>query len=124
LAGFLRVDGNVAWIGGPVLAGTKLQRVDEDPQHDHIALGPGPLDQSEVTGVQSSHRRDQPHLAARGALLVQSARELLERLDHLHAAGSSAGGSAGRPPTRRSATSTRASYAARSAGSRTARIGR
>ena len=85
-------------IGVEVLAGTELQRIDEDRHHDHRTLYPlGRPDQGQMTVVQGAHRRHQhdpspgvPQRAghvgdiARAGVDVEFTGGELRRLTHRH----------------------------------------
>ena len=43
-------------IGGVILVGTKLRRVDENRDHDNITIGFRAPDEAEVSFVQRAHR--------------------------------------------------------------------
>src|SRR5205807_7788466 len=66
LAGELGVALEVTRVRGQVLAGTELQRVDEDRRHHHVALGPGLLHERHVPRVEIAHRRHEPDRSPRG----------------------------------------------------------
>ena len=51
----------IARVAVEVLGGAELGRVDKNGDDDHIALAFGLADQTQVTVVQTSHRRDQCH---------------------------------------------------------------
>jgi len=64
----LEIGAQVARVLIEILMGTELQRVDEDRDHDGVGQLTGPIDQFEMTLVQSAHGRDQRNGAARELL--------------------------------------------------------
>ena len=84
----LQVPGLVAGIGGEILARTELGGVHED-RHEHAtSLLLGSPDQRRVTGVQRTHRRDQPHVTV-AAPAGSQAMHVFRGSDQVHPASTS-----------------------------------
>ena len=69
----------------------ELERVHEDGDRHHVALGRGPLDQRAVPGVQRAHGRDQPDGAPDGPGGVEGVATLGDGLDDRHVDWSTGG---------------------------------
>ena len=71
LVGRARVALLVARVGGEVVGGVELRRVDEQAHDEDLVLGPGGLKQREVACVEGAHRRHEAGLGRRVERLVQ-----------------------------------------------------
>ena len=65
LAGQPAVLVEMTGVGGQVLAGSELERVDVNGHRHGVAVGRGTTDQRQVPGVQGPHGQDQSHPLAR-----------------------------------------------------------
>ena len=95
----------VAWVGGEILAGAELGRVDEQRHDDHVGLRARPADQRQVALVERAHRRDQRDALSGRARGGERGAQVGDRADRAHGAGTgrprSARGDAWRPRVRR-----------------------
>jgi len=68
--GQLLVAAQIARVLVEVFFGSELERIDEDAQDDAVGELLGAVHEAEMSLVQEAHRRDEPDLAAAGALSV------------------------------------------------------
>ena len=69
---------------GDVVGVAELQRIDEDADRHHLALGPGPGHEGDVAGVQGPHGGHEPDRAAGGPGPLEQRPEFGRGLDDTH----------------------------------------
>ncbi len=79
-----RITSEVPRVGVEILAGTELERVDEDRRHDHVVAGASCRHQRGVAGVEIAHGRHEADAVTGSPGGLQATPDLRDGGHHRH----------------------------------------